>query len=355
MNDIVVNNVLDAIHYVLEHNEFKFTDKQISNADEAIIPYINELDIDEKEFEIKIPGAPKLVYDKRIYPILVRYFAIIEDNIALYNELMEENYLFYEGHNIKFYALDKMITSKFRKNEFKNILLKNESALSKFYYSLRGLDRNEKEKYSKDFSDIVHSDHTTLNVGNYDKYGVDNHSFLVKKNFEFFGKEFLLGLSHEQREIINNLHISLNEESALKIKELLTKYPLYEGLIPLTDSLLYYFSVDEINSMSEKDAVLYEIAIQNNLLDRMKNILSINPLFDCPKTFIREEIFRILSDSEIVNLSDEAKEEIINIKIPEIDNVLVMPVRKVRRVLLFDEVRKFKNTKIESIKGNIKK
>ena len=47
---VVEENVLDAIHYILERNEFKFTEKQLSLADDFIISYISELGIDPKEF-----------------------------------------------------------------------------------------------------------------------------------------------------------------------------------------------------------------------------------------------------------------------------------------------------------------
>ena len=67
-----------------------------------------------------------------------------------------------------------------------------------------------------------------------------------------------------------------------------------------------------------------------------------NPDFNCPNGFIRPEIFKVLSDEEIIGLTNEGINEILSIKIPEIDNVLVMPVKKIRKVLANDEKRKNK-------------
>ena len=348
MEKIVIDNVLEAIHYALKHNEFEFTEKQIKRADEYIISFIDDIDIDPKEFNIVMHGAPRLVYDKRINSILVRYFAFIEENIALYNELVEENYLFYEGHNMKYYALDKTLTSKFKRNEYKRLLLKDEDAINAFYSSLRGLDREEKEKYSKDFSDIIHIDHTTLSVGKGSGENISNYHFLIKRNIEFFGKEFLLGLNKRQREVLNNICFNISYEDSIKIKELFTKYPEYNGSIPLSSEILNTFSLDEINSMSIKDYELYKVALNNGLVDRIREILSLDSSFNCPKAFIREEIFRVLDNSEIIGLSDDAKEKISKIEIPEIDNVLIMPFSKINRIVLLDKA----NKKIDSIKNS---
>ena len=348
--NVVEKNVLEAIHYILEHNEFKFTDKQLSKADEYIIPFVGDLDIDEKEFRFITAGAPKLSYDRRIIPLFIRYFAYIEDNMGLYEELSNDGYIFYENHVIKFYALDRIMTGNFKKNEYKNLLIRYEDPISRFYFTLKGIDSEKKEKYAKDFSDIVRTDQTTLKVCN-DVYGEDNHyNYLTRKNIEFFGKDFLLRMDGNRRNIINGIDFNISEEDALKIKELLVRYPDYKGIVKLSSELLNNFSVEEIDLMSKKDSILYKAAIKNNLLDRIKNILSMNPNFNCPKDFIREEIFRILSDEEIVELSDDAKMKISE-SIPNMQDVMVMPIKKIRGIVFRDKVLR----KVDSIVGNRKK
>lgn len=348
MNKVVEKNVMDAIHYILEHNEFKFTEKQISLADDFINPFIDDLEIDSKEFNVVTMGVPRLVKDKRILPILIKYFAFIEDNMGLYTELKEENFVFSDNYSIKFYALDRALTGNFKKNEYKSILLKYEDAIAKFYSSIRGLEKAEKEKYCKEFSDVVHIDQTTLKVGYKDEEG--NYNFLTQRNFKYFGKDFLLALNDGQREMINNIHIKLNEEEANKIKELFTNNPLYSLKIEFSSELLKYFSVEEISSMTRKDSILYEQAIKTGLVYRIKNILSLNPNFNCPISFIRKEIFDVLSDENIAGLTQKGIEEILDIDIPEIDNVIIKPYRKINRVLVRDEKRKNNSDSLGTIK-----
>lgn len=342
---IVEEKVLEAIHGVLRQNEFVFSDKQMEKADEFIIPFISDLDIDPSEFKCVPQSMPKLLYDKRVLPLTVKYFAYIEDNMTLYNTLMEDGYSFYKNHSINFYALDRVITGNFKKNEYKNLLLKYEKPISRFYATLRGLDKDKKEKISLEFSDIVHIDQTTLKVG-CDRFGeISHYNFLTSNNIENFGKEFLLKTSDRQREIISDMHFNLNDSEASKIKELFNKYPNYSGVIDLSRELLDSFTIDELNYMSLKDSILFEEALKNNVVERMKNILSLDPSFDCPSSFIREEIFRVLSDPQIIELSDDAKKSISLIKIPRVDGVLVMPVKKINKIVFKDKLHK----KMESI------
>ena len=345
----VVKNVLYAIHYILNRNGYKFSSKQLSNADEFIIPFIGELEISEKEFNVKVLGTPKLVGDRRIIPLLIKYFAYIEDNIGLYNELREDNYKFFEGFKIKFYALDRMITGNFKRNEYKNLLLKDEDALSSFYYTVRSLDDETKEKVCKDFSDIVHIDHTTLTVGYNGEDELNHYNYLTSNNILLFGKEFLLKLNKKQRNIINNINFGLNEEDALKIKELFNKYPEFSE-IPISIEVLHLFSVDEIGVMNLKNYILYKRALKNNVFDRMKEILKLDSSFDCNKDFIKEEIFKVLSNEEIIGLSDEAKNEISSIDIPKIKDTLVIPVRKIKKIVAQDIKRRENSESIDSIK-----
>ena len=350
---VVIDNVLDAIHYTLKRNGYDFSVKQLTRADEFIIPFIGDLGIEEKEFAYKTMGAPKLIHDKRVLPLIVKYFAYIQDNISLYNELLEDKYILTEGIKINFYALDRMLTSNFKRNEWKSLLTKHKDVLSSFYYSLRRLESDKKEKCAKDFSDIVHIDHTTLNVGNNGEDGLSHYNFLTAKNILLFGKEFLLKISKKQREIINNINFNYDENDVLKIKELFTKYPDFDNNIPFSSDILRLFSVDEISSMSLKDYILYEVSINNNVLGRMKEILKLDPSFYCSNDFIKEEIFRVLSNEEIIGLSDEAKESICNIDIPQIDNVLVIPVKKIKKILLSDIKKKNKDNNNST--GGIKK
>ncbi|MBQ9019032.1 MAG: hypothetical protein IJ097_01805 [Bacilli bacterium] len=347
MSDLVIKNVLDAIHYVLKHNGFEFTDKQIQRVDNEIIPLIKESnDFSDKEFRVKRPGVPILVHDKRINSFLIKYFAIIEGNLSLYNSLMEVNYNFDNNvDGIKFYALDKIMTSNFKKNEFVKLIMKNDEVIGTFYSTLRGLEKSEKEKYCSEFSNIIHIDASTMKVGYDPKGDYNSYNFLIKRNIDYFGSDFLINTNKNQRDIINSLHFHMKMDDADKIKELLIKYPNCHLNIMINSDVLYNFTIDEIVNMSLKDAKLYEVALKSNLVSRIKELLKINPNFDCPSSFISEEIFRVIDNETILGLTDEGILEISKIKIPEIDNVVVMPVKKIKKIVFMDNMRKLKDEK----------
>lgn len=349
MSDLIVKNVLDAIHYVLKHNGFEFTDKQIQRADDEIISLIKESNnFSDKEFQVEIPGVPRLVHDQRINPFLIKYFAIIDGNLSLYNSLIEANYNFNKNVNIiKFYALDKVMTSNFKKNEFVKLIIKNDEVIGNFYSTLRGLEKSQKEKYCSEFSNIIHIDASTMKVG-YDTR--DGYNFLIKRNIDYFGSDFLINTNKNQRNIINSLHFHMKIEDAHKIKELLIKYPDCHINIILNSDVLRMFTIEEIVNMSLKDAKLYEVALKSNLVSRMKEILKVNSNFDCPSSFIKEEIFRVIDNETILGLTDEGILEISKIRIPEIDNVVIMPVKKIKRIVLIDNMRKLKDEKFGSHK-----
>lgn len=339
MNEIVEDKVLEAIHYILEYNGFKFSDEKKSLADTYITPSIGDLNINPKEFNVVTMGAPKLFADKRIVPLVIEYFAVIQKNKDLYNALNKEAYVFYEKHSIKFYALDRVLTGNFNVDEYKNLLLEYEGVVSRFYSSLRGLSKEEKEKCCKDFAFIVHSDPTVLEVGYNNGEEGSNYNFLTAKNICLFGKEFLLSINSNQREMINSIDFNIREDEALKIKELCTRYPEFLGNISLCSNLLRYFTIDEISNMKMKDSIMYEEAMEYGLLDRMKNILSLNPDFNCQKEFIRVEIFNAFSDEEIIGLTCDAKKEVIGLMIPDGEDTTGTS-KLYRKILSHDEKRK---------------
>ena len=341
MNETVVKEVLDAIHIMLKNNGFAFTLEQISSTDDFIIPFISELGIDSKEFNVEKKGVPRLVNDKRIIPIFIRYFALIEDNKELYEKLEKEDYVFYENHVIKFYALDRLLSAKFDIDEYIRLLNEYGDVVFKFYASIRGLDLSEKEFCCREFSDIIHRDYTTLKVGYDDADENSNYNFLTSHNILLFGKDFLLSLNRNQREMINNININLTDEEALKIKELYTKFPKFSGNISMSSGLLKYFSIDEISTMTMKDSILYEEAINVGLLDRMRNILSLNPDFNCTNDFINPLIFDICTDEEISKLSTEGKKEAINIMNSCEDNFQGSS-KRFRKIITRDAKRKKK-------------
>ena len=90
---------------------------------------------------------------------------------------------------------------------------------------------------------------------------------------------------------------------------------------------------------------LYEVAIKNKVFDRVKALLEEDPSFDCPSRFIRYEIFKVLDNETILGLSEDAILEICDIKLIELDDVYVFPVKKISKIVFKDKIKR----KIEGI------
>lgn len=347
MEQVVIKNVLDAVHSTLRMQNQHIDSSILEKADYEIIPYIERnFSYEEKEFKVIKHGIPKLANDKRIIPIVIRYYAICQNNVNLLEKLEESDYNFLNfNRTIKFYALDRQMTSKFKEKDYIRYLKKNDELLHQFYISLNGLDYHRREKIIKDFSEIIKRDHSTMNVGSRE----GEYNYLISRNIELFGKDFLINLSNYGRKILNSFYFQIKEEDVSKIKSLLEEYSNTNISTSLYKLGLDYFSVEELGNMCIKDVRLYEIALKKDLIDRMKSILSKKPEFDCPPNFIREEIFRVLDDDEIINLSEDAITKIASLKIPEVENVIVLPISKINRIVLLDKFKRVTREKVYKI------
>ena len=341
MEERAIKNVLDAIHYLIEVRHIHISDEELKRLDDEIIPYIKDnFEYDEKEFRVIQHGVPKLANDSRVIPIAIRYFAIHECNLELLKKLGEAGYDFLNDKRaIKFYALDKQMSSKFKERDYIRYLMKHDKVFEHFERTLIGLNRHDREKYIKEFAEMVKSDVTVLNIGS-GKH--ENCNFLTRKNLELFGKDFLLSLNEKQRNLINSFYFQIDKEDAEKLKELVIKYPDFKMIIPLYSSVLNAFTIDELATMPYEHVKLYEVAMRNDLIDRMKNILKMNPAFTCPLSFIRYEIFKVLDDETILKLSDKAIDEIASLRFVESKKVYVFPVKKINKIVAKDIPKKKK-------------
>lgn len=341
MEQVIVKNILDLIYEMLNIKHLNLTEEQIKKANQEIVPFIEELSIDDREFRIKQRHSSSLLNDKRIKDLAVLYYATAQDNVSLYNELVKEKYHFPVNNLYKnLFPLDKTLSSKFNSNEYVDYLLKYSKVFKSFYYSLPNDDMERRDKIIQDFADIIHKDSTLLSIDNDEDIDGNYSRILNARNIEFFGKDFLINTNYCQRKILNNLFIGFNDEQLKKVKDLLEKYPNISIDYSLDPQKLSFFTVDELAGISLKDMNLYERAFPKNLEDRIKEILELDPSFDCPVGFIRKEIFEVLDNSTIVGLTSKGMEEISEIEIPDIDNVVVYPVRKINRIVMNDNIRK---------------
>lgn len=353
-----MGDVLDYIHSVIKLNNVPLYEEAKEKADKEIDSFIRErvniakpkkgYIVSSKYRDVKIPRDVFL-------EIVLQYYAIANDNLRLLEILKSRGFNFTENNRIKFFLFDKDFVSKFPFNKYIDLLVKEDIVFRRFYNMIRGLTDEEKDKYLTDFSEIICNKPNICVDGNNNGDFYDDGfltSLLSPRNLEFFGKEFLMNTTLKQRRIIDSLGSHLREKHLIKVRELLEKYPDFDCKIQLNPELLDVLSVDEIANMSTKDVFLYSKAMSrgNNLVERMHNVLLLNPNFMCSEYFIRPEIFKSMSDEVISGLTPVGVEEIEQIKIPLIENVYVMPIRKVNRAVLKDEKRKKKIAKEEAKK-----
>ena len=356
-NSFYMSDVLNTIHSVIKLNNVSIDDETRERVDLEIQDYISERInivspskknvVSSKYMDLKIP--------RNIFiDVVLKYFALANDNERLLEILKSRNFCFTEGNRIKLFLLDKNFSSKFPFNKYVELLVKEDIVFRRFYGMLHGFDDLEKDKYLDTFSEIIcNKPNICVDSSKDDTYDEGFlTSLLSPRNLDFFGKEFLMNANLKQKRIIDSLSAHLKERHLLKVKELLETYPDFDCKIQLSPELLDVLSVDEIVSLRTKDVFLYTKAISkgNNLVERIHNVLQINPDFICSEYFIRPEIFKSMDDETIAGLTPRGVEEIEQIKIPLIENVYVMPIRKVNRAVLKDERLKKKLAKEEAKK-----
>lgn len=350
-----MDDVLNTIHSMIKISNVIVDADGLKKADDKIQDYIRErINIADKKSDNILLLRQKDINIPRpvLVDIVLQYYAMANDNERLLGILKERDFNFVDGQKIKLYVLDKNFSSKFPFNKYIDMIVKEEIVFRRFYNLTYHLIDSEKEKYTEAFSEIICSKPHICNDNSKD--GTFDAGFLTgllsPRNIEFFGKDFLINSTLKQRRIIDSLGSHLKIDELNKVFDLLKKYPDFDCKIHLDSELLKVLSIDEIANMSTKDIFLYTKALSKDsyLVERIHNILQINPDFICSECFIRPEIFKTLSDEEIAGLTHSGVEAIEQIKIPLIKNVYVMPIRKVNRAVVKDNKLKKKLAKEEA-------
>ena len=222
------------------------------------------------------------------------------------------------------------------------LLEENTDVFRKFHHSLSFIPEEEINSVVDDFVEIIKKAPRILKYhdaeDNYDRH----NNLLTAKNIQIYGKDFLINSNNNQRRIINSINESLSDAQLNKLKYILINYPDFVPKIELSSKLFNMFDIYEIIGMSEKDARLYTVAFERGLETRIRRILLLDENFDCSDKFIQEEIFRVLDDETIISLTDEAKWEISEMKIPKMNNVLIMPIKNINKIVAKDKKRREK-------------
>lgn len=318
----------------MSEETLKICDEKIEDFVMKMIPCV-----DENSKCCKI--TPEIVLlPKEIESVVLRYFALANNNIKLLEKLIAKKFDFSIKHySFKLYALDRMLSSKFDEDKFINLLFSQDEVIRKFYISIRRLSLEEKEKIISDFSYILQN-YPKIAFDNKDDKAVPMLHLLSYSNLKHFSRDFIIKSTIYQRRVLNSLDSSLDEHDYTLVNALLKKYPKIEPKIPLNSIVLRLFTFEEINNMSDKDSILYLAAMNIDFLDKMKEILNCDPDFDCSLDFIKPIIFTFLDTKTIVGLTDEAKQEISEIEIDHEEGIYIIPERKIKKIITKDERRK---------------
>ena len=337
--------LLENIHFLVHINNQYLTDEQIEKADkEIMLELMQEFDHEDKKARlIKDKKRGNVTY-RNIYPFVVKYFAIANNNQKLLDRLNEIEFNFNGADSIiNLYPLDKEFSSEFDEELYIKLLDEQPKIMKRFYSSLHFMDDEERKKSIKDFAEILKKNPDICKRKSRRKKDDRLYiNLLTKRNIEYFGKDFLINATPAQKEVINELNYVLQPQDLVKIKQLLEKYPYYYMNIKLDSVILSTFTIDEIAKMPLKDCMLYEAALSAGLFNRMREILKENPSFFCSVDFITPEIFGCLDNKTILGLSREAKEEIADLKMPKSKQAVIFPHRKINRLVIKDRRRQKK-------------
>ena len=350
MEEVNIKNVLKYIQYVLRVNNIRMSEEQIYDANQYILPFLKNEDLfSDKKHKIPYLKDEKMAIfeKKKLFSLIHRYYSYHQNTLSLYEKLKDKNYPFgFSEGNCHFYALNQQLSSKFGEEEYIQLLLNHDDVVRRFYYSFLDLSSEEKEEVAFDFSEILRKSPSILHVT--DKESIQAN-LLTARNIRYFGKDFLIHSTQSQRNFLNTITYKIHSDDANHIKELLEKYPGYHGKLLLNGHTFENFSLDEIGTMSRKDEHLYTLSLKNHVFDRMKQLLDEDVSFNCPDSFIRYEIFQAIDNETILGLTDEGKMELANLKIKQIDNVWVIPIRQIHKILFRDKLRKNKESLVQKI------
>ncbi len=340
--------LLENIHYIIRINNQILSEDQLEKTDAIIIDTLkSEFDHKDKKARLIKENRPGNVNSRNMLPIVVNYFAIANDNKNLLERLKEIDFNF-DGSDsiINLYPLDKEFSSSFNEELYIKLLDEQPKVMKRFYSSLHFMDNEERNKSIKDFAEILEED-PDICKRPFPKPKEENIylNLLTKRNIEYFGKDFLIKATPEQKEVINDLNYVLQPQDLVKMKQLLEKYPYYHMNMHLDSVILSTFTIDEIAKMPLKDCMLYETAIRAGLFERMKSILQENPSFYCDVNFITPEIFGCLDNKTIIELTQKGKEEIAELDIPKSTKAVIFPYRKINKLVVKDKRRRKKMEK----------
>lgn len=321
--DVLSKNVLNDVKRIVKHNKVILNDDKIMETDKKMLEIIKSVIKDKKDalFEkTKEEKEKRKEIDSNIMPSLMQYYvAVNNDNLDLLHKLLDNNFSWenHERGEMKLFVLDKKISSKFKEDEYINIVENYTEILKRFYSNLyygngKSNDFNQEEIIEK-FCNIM-------------KYYNQNN---IKEEFtrlftidflNSFTEEEILNLTAEQK---YNLNIFLgfenknDKESQLKLG-LIKKHNFSKKII-YWDKISEYFNEEEVLRLTENDIELFEglfygnehydnrNELEKNAVCKLKQIKEENPDF---KIKLDAMVYNVLSTKQILSMNEDCADKI---------------------------------------------
>lgn len=349
---ITIDDVLESIHSTIQCNNIKLDKETLDKTDEVFAKEIPKRieNINTKKRGVYRDNISHYVNKDVFDNLVLDYFAYANDNVELLDALRKNKIRFVSGSSMNLFVLDKNFSRHFKNSKFLELISNQCITLRNIFYDARSLTSEEKEKYLSECASILSSKpKLTIDSKDRNQFGEERilSRLLSYRNVKFFGINFIAASTIHQRRVLNDLGGNLDDEDLGRLLDIMKTHPSFETKIDLRSDVFKILSNEEIVNMSDKDAKIYDICFLKNLsfedLCRVHHILQLNPDFVCDRSFIKHEIIKCIEDdSDIAFLSAEAKKKIGSI-VPVIsDNVYIYPYKKILKVVSRDKKRREK-------------
>ena len=270
--DIYLKRLLNEIKHRVQQNHIRLINEE--KTDRKMIEVMKDLcyknciilsEDKSKQFNMLLNGTEN-DSERMMCTLLIYYTALFFDNLKLLNRLLEKGYNFgYKKYDLGLYVLDKKISSQFDEEQYINLVLNKSSLFENFYCSLSNTNINmDNDECIKIFSNILKENPNIDIVESSKLRGYMNKEIsylLTKKSICFFGQEIILNATYEQKEnIISKIGMQeISKESFHRLINLMKNYNFSMYICGQWEELFKNLTDEEIIMISESGRdILYE-------------------------------------------------------------------------------------------------
>lgn len=251
------------------------------------------------------------LFDKRFS----KYFTD-EELVTIFKKYDSITSVFYDRLFNKYAKRSVHSSTNVLKEEYYSIIggTKNKDKLNKLAseiddnFECRYSD-SEQEKIMKDFVKIFKTKPNLM------ASGIDNYHNLISPKFILvFGADMILNFNSVLMDCLKDCY-GLSVENLVRIKNMLVNDPKFLPPISLTNEVFEVFSDNDLVNMSQEDAIIYDAAIKEGTLKRVKELVDKGYSFSSSNPMVNSDFLDMFDDDTIFMLSDAALRKISNLKV----------------------------------------